>query len=96
MKYMLGLVMIGLLAAPIGRAQTRNSAEKELIEVENAWKQAVVKRDAPALQRLGQQVVGRVAWDGVPGGDAHADGHAVQIRRAVRADLDGGGRRGSA
>jgi len=52
MKYTLGLVMVGLLAAPIGTAQTQNSAEKELIGVENAWKQAVVKRDASALQRL--------------------------------------------
>jgi ketosteroid isomerase-like protein len=52
MRYMLGLVMIGLLAVPSGGAQTQNSAEKELVGVENAWKQAVVKRDAPALQRL--------------------------------------------
>lgn len=52
MKYMLGVVMIGLLAVPIGWAQTQNSTEKELIGVENAWKQAVVKRDTAALQRL--------------------------------------------
>jgi ketosteroid isomerase-like protein len=52
MKYMLGLVMIGLLAVPIGWAQTQNSTEKELIGVENAWKQAVVKRDVSALQHL--------------------------------------------
>ena len=52
MKYMLGLVMIGLLAVPIGWAQTQNSTENELIGVENAWKQAVVKRDVSALQHL--------------------------------------------
>jgi hypothetical protein len=40
MKYMLGLVMLGLVAVPIGWAQTQNPAEKELIGVENAWKQA--------------------------------------------------------
>ena len=52
MKYMIGLVMIGLLVVPIGWAQTQNSTEKELIRVENAWKQAVVKRDVSALQYL--------------------------------------------
>jgi len=49
---MLGLAMIGLLAVPVGWAQTQSSTEKELIGVENAWKQAVVKRDGAALQRL--------------------------------------------
>ena len=49
---MFGVVIIGLLAVSIGSAQTRDSTEQELIGVENAWKQAVVKRDVSALQRL--------------------------------------------
>jgi uncharacterized protein (TIGR02246 family) len=52
MKYILGFAMIGLMAVPIGSAQTQDPAEKELVGIEHAWKQAIVKRDAAALQRL--------------------------------------------
>ena len=51
MKYIWSLALIGLIA-PLGWAQTSGTAEKELITVENAWKQAVVNRDAASLQRL--------------------------------------------
>ena len=52
MKYISGLTLIGLLIAPIGWAQTAGTAEQELLNVENTWKQAVVNRDAASLQRL--------------------------------------------
>lgn len=52
MRYICGLVLIALLVAPNGSAQTPGSAEQELIKLENTWQQAVVKRDAPALRRL--------------------------------------------
>jgi ketosteroid isomerase-like protein len=52
MKYICSLALLGLLVAPHGWAQTSGTAEQELITVENAWKQAVVNRDAASLQRL--------------------------------------------
>jgi ketosteroid isomerase-like protein len=52
MKHISGLALIGLLIAPLGWAQTAGTAEQELLNVENSWKQAVVNRDAASLQRL--------------------------------------------
>jgi len=52
MKYTYGVLVIGLLAASQGRAQTSSPVEQELIKVENEWNQAVIKRDAPALRRF--------------------------------------------
>ena len=52
MRYTLSLVMIALWAAPLTQTPKSNSPEQELMKVENDWKQAVVKRDGPALRRL--------------------------------------------
>src|ERR1700720_1210301 len=52
MKHICGLALIGLLVASPGWARTSGNAAEELIKVENAWKQAVVTRDAVALERL--------------------------------------------
>jgi ketosteroid isomerase-like protein len=52
MKYISSLALLGLLIAPHAWAQTSGTAEQELITLENAWKQAVVNRDAASLQRL--------------------------------------------
>jgi ketosteroid isomerase-like protein len=52
MRYILGLMVAGALVAPAGRAQVSNAPEQELIRLENAWKEAVVKRDAAALHRF--------------------------------------------
>jgi ketosteroid isomerase-like protein len=52
MKITWGLVLIGLLLAPLSSAQTLSPSEQELVTVENAWKQAVVDRDAAALGRI--------------------------------------------
>jgi ketosteroid isomerase-like protein len=53
MKYALGLVTIAMCAAPPMWAQiSSGGAEKELLKVEDDWKESVVKRDAAALRRL--------------------------------------------
>ena len=52
MKHILGLALIGLLAAPQSWAQTPSGDAQTLIKLENDWKQAVINRDAAALQRL--------------------------------------------
>ena len=52
MKHISVVVVVAFLYAPVGRAQTANAAEQELINIENGWSDAVVKRDGPALQRL--------------------------------------------
>ena len=52
MKHISIVVVAALLYAPVGRAQSANAVEQELIKVENGWSDAVVKRDGPALQRL--------------------------------------------
>ena len=52
MRCVPGFILIGALIAPAGWAQVSNSPEEEFIKLENAWKQAVVKRDAATLQRL--------------------------------------------
>ena len=52
MRFICGLALMGLLIAPPGWAQASRPAEQELIKLENAWKQAVVNRDAAALKRL--------------------------------------------
>ena len=52
MKRILGIVFTGLLLAAPGWAQT-GTAEKELLNLERQWKEAVVKRDVPALQHQG-------------------------------------------
>jgi ketosteroid isomerase-like protein len=52
-KYVAGLTLVGILAGTTaGWAQSAGTGEKELIALENTWKQAVVKRDAAALRLL--------------------------------------------
>jgi uncharacterized protein (TIGR02246 family) len=50
-KHVLALGLLGLFGAPPGWTQTRGP-EQELIALEHTWKDAVVKRDAAALERL--------------------------------------------
>jgi Ketosteroid isomerase homolog len=52
MKRMLGMVLTGLLLAAPGWAQKAGTAEQELLNLERQWKEAVVKKDVAALQRL--------------------------------------------
>jgi ketosteroid isomerase-like protein len=46
------LLWLSVVAAPIGSAETVGGPEQELVKLENDWSQAVVKRDAAALQRF--------------------------------------------
>lgn len=52
MRRIVGLAIIGWLAAIPGSAQTSGALTQELTKVETAWKDAVVNRDKVALQRL--------------------------------------------
>lgn len=52
MKRILGMVLTGLLLAAPGWAQKAGTAEQELLNLERQWKEAVVKKDVAALQRL--------------------------------------------
>jgi uncharacterized protein (TIGR02246 family) len=50
-KHVLALGLLGLFVVTPGWAQTRGT-EQELVALEHTWKDAVVKRDAAALQLL--------------------------------------------
>ena len=53
MRRILALALVGMSIAASGLAQTPAAAtEQELIKVEHAWSDAVVKHDGAALQRL--------------------------------------------
>ncbi len=53
MKYILSALMLsGIVAAPASLAQVSATPEQELVKLENSWKEAVIRRDAAALQRL--------------------------------------------
>jgi ketosteroid isomerase-like protein len=47
-----GIAVIGVLIGSVSWAARANGPEQEVIGVENAWKEAVVQRDAKTLQRL--------------------------------------------
>ena len=51
MRIMYGVALLGMLLVPSSRAQAV-TADHDLIKVEHEWKQAVIDRDVPALQRL--------------------------------------------
>ena len=52
MRTICSVALLGMLVAFPGRAQTSITPEQQVINVEHAWNQAVINRDAAALTRI--------------------------------------------
>jgi len=52
MRHALGLALAVLMMGSVGWARTTNPAERELLQLENDWKQAIVTLDAAFLEGL--------------------------------------------
>jgi ketosteroid isomerase-like protein len=53
MKYfLLAVIASGVVAAPATLSQMSTAPAQEFVKLENAWKDAVIKRDRAALERL--------------------------------------------